>query len=345
MRSSDPIHLYDDPIYIYLDTNIYLSFFRFSDDDLEELEKLVVLMENNKIIVLLPEQTENEYFRNREALVSRAIKELEAINPLANIPNPARGYDEFKELQDIGKSYNNLLKKLIKNIKQDQRKYKLKADLLIQKIFKLSKKIVMTNEIYNRAYKRVNLGNPPGKKNSICDAVNWESLLSISDTIDKLYFISNDSDYASAFSKEEMNPFLIREFIKRNKDLIFFNRLNNFLKTNFPDIKIATEARIDFLISNLVNSHTYSRTHSILSELRKYNDLSNEQLNLIFKAAVSNNQIYWIKDDVGVFDYLNPLFHNNISRIDPALAIMFTKIYLNKVIVQNDEYVPDDLPF
>ena len=40
---------------VYIDTNILLSFFHLTSDDLEELDKLVVLLKQKKIKRLLPE--------------------------------------------------------------------------------------------------------------------------------------------------------------------------------------------------------------------------------------------------------------------------------------------------
>ncbi len=41
---------------IFIDTNIFLSFFHFSSDDLEELKKLAVFLRRGKVRLWLPEQ-------------------------------------------------------------------------------------------------------------------------------------------------------------------------------------------------------------------------------------------------------------------------------------------------
>src|SRR5262245_19658987 len=59
---------------IFIDTNIWLSFYHFSSDDLEELRKLGVLLEKRTVRVHLPEQVVEEFRRNREAKFVDAMK-------------------------------------------------------------------------------------------------------------------------------------------------------------------------------------------------------------------------------------------------------------------------------
>ena len=58
---------------IFIDTNVYLSFYHLSSDDLEELKKLVVLAREGKVVLLLPEQVIDEFRRNRAAKIADAL--------------------------------------------------------------------------------------------------------------------------------------------------------------------------------------------------------------------------------------------------------------------------------
>jgi hypothetical protein len=40
---------------LFIDTNIFLSFFHLTSEDLEELKKLIVLIDNGEIRLFLPE--------------------------------------------------------------------------------------------------------------------------------------------------------------------------------------------------------------------------------------------------------------------------------------------------
>ena len=42
-------------MYLFIDTNVFLSFLHYSSDDLEELKKLEVLLRNGRIRLLLPD--------------------------------------------------------------------------------------------------------------------------------------------------------------------------------------------------------------------------------------------------------------------------------------------------
>lgn len=59
-----------------LDANVYLSFYHFSDNDLENLEKIIGLIDAGELKILLPKQIENEYYRNRENKIKDAIQKI-----------------------------------------------------------------------------------------------------------------------------------------------------------------------------------------------------------------------------------------------------------------------------
>ena len=63
------------------------------------------------------------------------------------------------------------------DIQQDINDHKLPADSLIQQLFDLATKLDNINKCIDHARLRVELGNPPGKKGSLGDAVIWETLL------------------------------------------------------------------------------------------------------------------------------------------------------------------------
>jgi len=41
---------------MFIDTNVFLTFYHFSNDDLEELRKLRVLLEREEVVLYLPQQ-------------------------------------------------------------------------------------------------------------------------------------------------------------------------------------------------------------------------------------------------------------------------------------------------
>ena len=51
---------------LFIDTNIFLSFYYLSSDDLEELNKLAVLLQQSEVTLFLTNQVVEEFRRNRE---------------------------------------------------------------------------------------------------------------------------------------------------------------------------------------------------------------------------------------------------------------------------------------
>jgi transposase len=50
---------------LFLDTNVFLSFFHFADDDLESLRQLTKLVKDQDVVLLLPEQVRQEFESKR----------------------------------------------------------------------------------------------------------------------------------------------------------------------------------------------------------------------------------------------------------------------------------------
>jgi hypothetical protein len=59
--------------HVFIDTNIFLFFFHVSKVDLDELEKLRVLIRPGEIKLWIPDQVRNEISRNRDSIVATAL--------------------------------------------------------------------------------------------------------------------------------------------------------------------------------------------------------------------------------------------------------------------------------
>ncbi len=59
---------------LFIDTNIYLSFYHFTSDDLEELRKLIVAIHEKRIKLYVTSQLRDEFRRNREIKIADALK-------------------------------------------------------------------------------------------------------------------------------------------------------------------------------------------------------------------------------------------------------------------------------
>jgi predicted nucleic acid-binding protein len=332
-------------MHLFIDTNILLSFYHYTGDELEELKKLIVLLQQKKLQLYVPSQVVDEFNRNREVKIADAIKRLKEQHLNLHFPQLCKDYPQYAKLRDLQKQYQALHAELLNAVDFDVTFDKLKADTIISELFKLAKHIPCDSSLVQRARDRFELGNPPGKNGSLGDAVNWEALISAVLENADLHFITDDKDYCSALNEEAFNEFLLHEWRTRHRSkLLFYKRLSGFFKEHFPDIKLATELEKDLLIQAFAKSGSFASTHLQVAKLSKYSDFTPAQLNVIVAAAVANNQISMIADDKDVHDFLTSAIKGNEGVIDNENLEVLTSL-LNPVTPDHLEVLDDDIPF
>jgi predicted nucleic acid-binding protein len=302
---------------LFIDTNVLLSFYHFQGDDLEELKKLIVLVEQKKLQLYLPSQVVSEFRRNREAKIGDAIRRLKEQRLNLQFPQICKDYPEYVKLRGLQNTYEAQHTALLNRLNDDARNHALKADAIISQLFRLAKGVACADAVVRRARDRSDLGNPPGKDGSLGDAVNWEALLGAVPEETDLHFITDDNDYCSALDKEAFSGFLSEEWWEKKKsNLIFYRRISAFFKEHFPDIKLATELEKDLLIEELTSSSSFVRTHAVIRKLSKYTDFTPAQLNAIVSAAVANSQVKSIIDDVDVRQFLSGVVRGRETLVE-----------------------------
>ena len=304
---------------IFIDTNIFLSFYHFSNDDLEELKKLSLLLQQGKAKLFLPEQVIQEFRRNRDNKIADALKQLREQKLDLRFPQFCKEYDEFENLRQLQRSYSKLHTELIKKAVEDIQSENLKADKVIQDLFENGIAIPENKTINELARNRIAVGNPPGKNGSLGDALNWESLLESLPNEENLCFLTDDKDYASPIDTNIFNTFLLQEW-KANKksEILFYRSLSEFFKEHFPKISLASETEKDLEIQNLANSASFFQTHATISKLNKFSDFTVAQVNAIISAAVTNNQVYWIINDHDVNEFLMKVVTGKEAKLNPG---------------------------
>ncbi len=261
-------------------TNVFLTFYHLTSDDFEELKKLIVLIRKKNIQLYLPEQVATEFHRNRANKIADALKRVREQKFNLQFPQLSKDYEEYDKLRKAQKKYEKLHQELLRSIELDVTNYGLKADSIIEELFKVSKTRSTTEKILKQARTRVEIGNPPGKKGSYGDAIVWESLLSKVPEGKDLYFITDDTDYYSPLDDKVLDPFLIQEWKKsKSSKLIPYRRLSEFFRDKYPNIELATELEKDLLIRELGASPTFAKTHEVIGDLSKYSDYTSAQLN------------------------------------------------------------------
>lgn len=325
------------PLNLFIDTNILLGFYRYSKDDLAKLGELGDLIVKTKDVKLIvTSQQVDEFYRNRDKVIADVVKEL---NTTISIPKLFSGHKDYKQI----KKQASMIKAEVERVKDETlvaaRDGKLKADVIIARLFKDAIKVEA--DIILKAKQRMAVGNPPGKNNSIGDAINWELLLQAVPADEDLHIVSQDGDFSSALDDNKLNGFLQREWDGgRIGTIHFYETLNGFFKTKFPQITLMDEYVKDDLIRQLGQARGFDSSRDIVEKMVKMGSFSEKQLNNIFIAATDNFQVY------GAHEYSPELVGEKLwliikphwSKFGDAAQDIWTEKF-------PDPNVPDDIPF
>lgn len=311
---------------LFIDTNVFLSFFHLSNDDLEELHKLTVLLENKSITLWLTEQVRDEFFRNRENKISEAVKKLSEQKSKPQFPQICKDYEEYPVIRDLQKNYDQKLSALIAKVNKDIFERSLKADQKIAELFEKAKIIDNSEPLISKARLRMDIGNPPGKNGSLGDAINWEALLQNIPDKQTLYLIADDKDYFSILDENKPKDFLLDEWRRtKEADAVFYRRISQFFKEHHPEIKLASELEKELAIRGLAESGNFAETHGAIAKISKYLEFSKSQANEIAQVALSNSQVNWIICDTDVYAFYSAFLQNHSAVLEQELNEQLSK--------------------
>lgn len=227
---------------IFIDTNIYLGFFRSSEERINSLDELEKLIKDKKIELIFPLITQDELRRNIPLVEYFYLCEIDKHLPKA--PQFAvilRDKKVSSVLKEIHKEYR-------KKINQLKEEYLSSVEKIKTRILESLRKEAITkqydNQLITSAYNRKIIGNPPGNKQkntSIGDELEWEILLSDFYN-DDLTIITNDSDWTNPIDKKSLHPFLTEEWSKKSKMTItLFTSLGEFINNFTKENKVTRE--------------------------------------------------------------------------------------------------------
>src|ERR1700730_7663139 len=123
-------------ITLFIDTNVLLSFYHLTSEDIEELKKLVALVEKKEIELVVPKQVENEFWRNRGAKIVDAMKKLKEAKFNVSFPAFSKDYGEYTQLRELLKQADKIHAELVIKISEDAKSTNLKADEVVTGLFK-----------------------------------------------------------------------------------------------------------------------------------------------------------------------------------------------------------------
>jgi len=306
---------------VFIDTNIFLSFYHLTSEDLEELKKLVLLIRNETVFLHLTRQVLDEAERNRASKINDSFATFKKTKMSVTYPAYCKGYSQYNEMKESQKVFDRLHAEIVDQIQDDIDNKNLGADILIRELYDIAAIIERTPELIDKAKVRIELGNPPGKKGSLGDAINWESLLSTVKNRSDIHIIADDSDFSSPLNSNKINEFLESEWKEVKKSNIYFYRkLSDFFRKHYPQISLQAEAEKDDLISRLAASSNFSQTHILINELAKYSGFSPKQAQDLVDALFFNNQINWIIKDENIHQFYLKLAEDNYVVLERHIS-------------------------
>src|SRR6185369_15945801 len=144
---------------LFIDTNIYLTFYHFTSDDLEELKKLSVAIKSGKIRLFIPSQILHEFRRNRESKIADALKMVDSQKLGNQFPQMFKQYPEYKDLVNSIKTFEQSKDTILKQLEDEIENNSLRADEVIADLFKKAIEIPIKEDLIVMAKQRHDLGN------------------------------------------------------------------------------------------------------------------------------------------------------------------------------------------
>ncbi len=293
-------------MHVFIDTNILLTFFHFTKEDIDALGNVFASHAHGAAKVHLTEQVCDEFHRNRENKSKDAYKKFNDVKFSAQLPAFMRQYEEYEKIIQKSAELRDLAKAIFQKVDADVVSGSLLTDALIKDIFAKNNPILTTPKLFSEAQMRVSLGNPPGKNGSLGDSINWSALLEVVPDGENIHVISEDEDYYSVLDENRPNPYLKTEWEnKKNAELLVYRTLTSFLKEHFDGVAFSYDKNKEALIESLADSGSFAGTHSLIAKLEQFDYFSLKEVQRILAAAVSNGQFGMIVTDSDVYTFLN----------------------------------------
>jgi PIN domain-containing protein len=307
--------------HLFIDTNVFLSFFHFAKDDLEELRKVSALLSKGEIRLHLPSQVIAEFWRNRDTKIADLLRRIRQTEPRIDYPRPFHSFEEHSHLRDLAKQVEPLHTAMMRKAEDAARRRTFPADDVIRELFERASVSVPTSADLEAARMRHDLGEPPGKRDSLGDAVNWVTVMRAVPDGHDLDLVSEDGDWQSPLAAGDFNSYLQDEWQERkNGKVFYYPQLSLFLKAHYPEIKFAVEADADLAIRELTNSGSFADTHAAIASLENITDFTPAQVKAIAAAYVANDQVHKIIHDKDVKRSIEKLLQNRRNDMDEANA-------------------------
>ncbi|QJP98683.1 hypothetical protein C798_00085 [Herbaspirillum rubrisubalbicans Os34] len=240
--------------HVFVDTNVYLSLYHFSNDDVPSLAALKEKIEARQVVLHLPQQVVNEWYRNREVKLKAAAEDFSRTAFQVQIPRHMAGLAMAQQFTDAVAQAKRAREVLIAEATAAARTYSLAVDEAVLALFDNAESHAEDDDIFALARMRADKGNPPGKPGSVGDQYNWETLLAKVPDESDLYVISKDGDFASALRGHEAsgliqpNAYLRREWqTRKSADIYIIDSIRAF-NTHHERVILIAEAAVEVAV-------------------------------------------------------------------------------------------------
>jgi len=249
------------PDLLFVDANIWLDFYRGSNDAALRLLKHTEALAAKLIVTY---QLENEYKRNRQVAIVEGMRELKAPQQIARpgiFSDAATARMMMKHVKEAETRVKKLRDRMVKALRDPSTHDPVYQ--ACQRLFQKTDDLTITRDnplrriIRRRAFRRFLHGCPPRKRNdtSIGDAFNWEWMVHCArERTAGLVIVTRDSDYGVTLDKESyINDALRQEFserVSRKRSLRLCSRLSDALKLFNVKVTAQEEATESELLSN-----------------------------------------------------------------------------------------------
>ena len=112
---------------VFIDTNVFLDFYSLDEKSIEELHKIIKLIDENEIVLILPENVKDEFYNNRLKKIYSTLQNIKEQDDFS-IPVILKQYENSSKL-DLARREVKLIKgKLLDEFVEDVKNVNLSAD-------------------------------------------------------------------------------------------------------------------------------------------------------------------------------------------------------------------------
>lgn len=299
-------------ILIFIDTNIYLDFYRVRGSDASL--SLLKHFDANRDRIITTSEVEMEYKNNRQRVILESLGNLKQPD-FSNLTVPAffRESKRNKSIVATQKSLSEQIHKLkVRTAKLlESPGHNDQVYMVLQRLFKSKGNCHLTRtekvrlKIRELAQKRFILGYPPRKPSdtSIVDAINWEWIVYCAQNCtNDIVIVSRDSDYGVHYgNKSILNDWLLLEFKERvshKRSIVLTNRLTKAFKLASIEVTQEEEESEKELLqsgiptikfADLISAYSNTTSKKMQDSLRDILNQLVEKLESTDKSSDSND--------------------------------------------------------